>query len=212
MDAADEAGKSPVSPKDLALAYDCVVSAHWRGETEAATAIGTWFEAHWSDEAPPEPDDPPESTSILGGSGSGIRWYTRDEAVFGYVSRRHDGCYRVRTTESMPSLMASWDVLELEATRQPNADHLLRHTSASSDAALTTRDKRQPVSRRGSAPEAVPDGRDVRVLVEPDAVSRHASDNDAIVNLEPARPEGLVSVHLLDEPTGGKPSGVPPGG
>lgn len=125
MDEAHEAGKSPVSPRELALAYDRVVSAHWRGETEAATAFGTWFEAHWSDQAPPEPNDPPEGTSILGGAGSGIRWYARDEAVVGYVSRRSDGCYRVGMSEAVPAFKASWDILELEAARRPDADHLL---------------------------------------------------------------------------------------
>ena len=188
MNAAHQAETSPVNPRDLALAYDRVVSAHWRGETEAATAVGTWFEAHWSNQAPPEPEDPPEGTSILGGAGSGIRWYTRDEAVLGYVSRRDDGCYRVRTTEAMPSLMASWDVLELEATRQPDTDHLLRHTGASSDTALSTRDERQPAARPGSRQEDLPGTRQ-----------------------EPPRTEVIVAVRVLEESMEGEPSGVPPG-
>src|SRR3712207_6532380 len=148
MDAAREPGKSLVNPRDLALAYDRVVSAEWRGETEAATAIGTWFEAHWSDHAPPEPDAPPEGTSVLGGGGAGIRWYTCDEAVLGYVSRRDDGCYRVNTTETLPPLMTSWDILELEATRQPDADHLLQDSGMRSDTAYSTRDVRQPAALR----------------------------------------------------------------
>ena len=211
MNAAHEAGTSPVSPRDLALAYDRVVSAHWRGETEAATAIGTWFEAHWSDQAPPEPDEPPESTSFLGGAGSGIRWYTRDEAVLGYVSRRDDGCYRVRTTEAMPSLIASWDVLEREATRQPDADYLLRHTGASSDTAPATRGERQPGARLGSTQEDAPDRRDVHVLVGADVTSRHASEDDNVARQEPARTELLLAVHVREESTGSEPSGGPPG-
>jgi hypothetical protein len=211
MNAAYEAGTNPVSPRDLALAYDRVVSAHWRGETEAATAIGTWFEAHWSDQAPPEPDEPPEGTSFLGGAGSGIRWYTRDEAVLGYVSRRDDGCYRVRTTEAMPSLIASWDVLEREATRQPDADYLLRHTGTNSDTASPTRGERQPAVRPGRTREDVPDRRDIRVLVESEVTSRQASEDDNVARQEPARTEVLLAARVLEESTGSEPSGVPPG-
>jgi hypothetical protein len=164
MDQANEACSTPVSPREIALAYDRVVSAHWRGETEEATAVGTWFEAHWSDLAPPEPDDPPEGTSVLGDSGSGIRWYARDEVVVGYVSRRPDGCYRVPMREVMPPLRASWDILELEATRQPDGDHLLHQTSKS------------PVSvqsMRGEGElEVNSEDQRVRVLVEPESRAR----------------------------------------
>jgi hypothetical protein len=127
----DEVRKSAdplVSPRQIALTYDRVVSAHWRGETEIAIAFDEWFEAHWSDQAPPEPDAPPEGTSVLGDSGAGIRWYARDATVLGYVSRRPDGCYRVPMREALPALMASWDILELEAARQPDRDQLLRQT------------------------------------------------------------------------------------
>ena len=115
-----------VSPRELALTYDRVVSAHWRGETDTATTLDAWFEAHWSDQAPPEPDAPPEGTSVLGDSGAGIRWYARDEVVLGYVSRRPNGCYRVPMREAVPALMDSWDILELEAVRQPDTDLLVR--------------------------------------------------------------------------------------
>jgi len=125
MDETRETADPDVSPRQLALTYDRVVSAHWRGETDTAIALDTWFEAHWSDQAPPEPDAPPEGTSVLGDSGAGIRWYARDEAVLGYVSRRPDGCYRVRMREAVPAFMASWDILELEAVRQPDEDQLL---------------------------------------------------------------------------------------
>jgi hypothetical protein len=128
MDETRKATDSLVSPRQIALTYDRVVSAHWRGETDIATAFDEWFEAHWSDQAPPEPDAPPEGTSVLGDSGAGIRWYARDATVLGYVSRRPDGCYRVPMREALPALMASWDILELEAARQPDRDHLLRQT------------------------------------------------------------------------------------
>ncbi|MCC2628849.1 MAG: hypothetical protein K0S14_2499 [Thermomicrobiales bacterium] len=114
-----------ISPRQIALTYDRVVSAHWRGETDTATALDAWFEAHWSDQAPPEPDAPPEGTSVLGDSGAGIRWYERDEAVLGYVSRRPNGCYRVAVREAVPALRASWDILEVEAVRQPDTDRLI---------------------------------------------------------------------------------------
>jgi hypothetical protein len=125
MDEAGEFPDSEVSPKQIALTYDRVISAHWRGETDTATALDAWFEAHWSDQAPPEPDAPPEGTSVLGGSGAGIRWYARDEVVLGYVSRRPNGCYRVPMREAVPALKDSWDILELEAVRQLETDLLV---------------------------------------------------------------------------------------
>jgi hypothetical protein len=128
MDVAPETGDPHVSPRQIALTYDRVISAHWRGETDTAISLDAWFEAHWSDQAPPEPDAPPEGTSVLGDSGAGIRWYARDEVVLGYVSRRPNGCYRVPMREAMPALKASWDILQLEAVRQPDTD-LLVHDS-----------------------------------------------------------------------------------
>jgi hypothetical protein len=114
-----------VNPRQIALTYDRVISAHWRGETDTAAPLDSWFEAQWSDQAPPEPDAPPEGTSVLGDSGAGIRWYARDEAVLGYVSRRPNGCYRVPMREAVPALRASWDILQLEAVRQPDTDRLI---------------------------------------------------------------------------------------
>jgi hypothetical protein len=131
MDEAGEPANRMVSPRQIALTYDRVISAHWRGEIDTASALDAWFEAHWSDQAPPEPEAPPEGTSVLGDSGAGIRWYARDDVVLGYVSRRPDGCYRVPIQESVPSFQASWDLLELEAARRPDRDHLLHHTATS---------------------------------------------------------------------------------
>ena len=120
-----------VNPSQIALTYDRVISAHWRGETDTAAPLDSWFEAHWSDQAPPEPDAPPEGTSVLGDAGAGIRWYARDEAVLGYVSRRPNGCYRVPMREAVPALRASWDILQLEAVRQPDTDVLVRDSERS---------------------------------------------------------------------------------
>lgn len=214
MGEAHEAGKGPVSPRQLALDYDRVISAHWRGETEAATTFGTWFEAHWSDQAPPEPDDPPEGTSILGGAGSGIRWYARDEAVIGYVSRRPDGCYRVRMSEAVPSLTDSWDMPEREpglaAARQPDADHLLHHVGASPVTVQPTRGDRKPAASQWSLQHAVSHGQDPRVLAERDATDSQ-DEGDRLAGQEPAGMEVLVAGHVLEEPAGGEPSGVPTG-
>ena len=201
MAQADETGNKPVNPREVALAYDRVVSAHWRGETDEATSIGTWFEAHWSDQAPPEPDDPPEGTSILGGAGSGIRWYARDDVVLGYVSRRDDGCYRVRMSEAVPSLIASWDILEREATRQPDTDHLLRHTGASSVTAQSTREEREPAVGQRRPLDAVPNERDVRVLVEPDSRGKQNREGDGFSIQEPRPREVPVAVHVLEPAT-----------
>jgi len=131
MDEVREIAVRDVNPRQIALTYDRVVSAHWRGETDTATTLDAWFEAHWSDQAPPEPDAAPEGTSVLGDSGAGIRWYARDEAVLGYVSRRPNGCYRVPMRESVPTLRASWDVLQLEAVRQPDVDLRVRNSERS---------------------------------------------------------------------------------
>jgi hypothetical protein len=144
MDEARKTAVPLVSPRQVALTYDRVVSAHWRGETDIAIAFDEWFEAHWSDQAPPEPDAPPEGTSVLGDSGAGIRWYARDATVLGYVSRRPNGCYRVPMRETLPALMASWDVLELEAARQPNTDQLLPQTGTRPLPAQPTSNQREP--------------------------------------------------------------------
>jgi hypothetical protein len=148
MDEARDTADPLVSPKQVALTYDRVVSAHWRGETDTATAFDAWFEAHWSDQAPPEPDVPPEGTSVLGDSGAGIRWYTRDEVVLGYVSRRPDGCYRVPMRETLPAFMASWDILEREAARRPDMDHLLHQTGTSLPPAWSTCVEQEPAADR----------------------------------------------------------------
>lgn len=109
MDTAEEV--SALSVEELARVYDRFVSARWRGEDEVADAFATWFEAHWTGQAPPEPDDPPQGASVLGGSGAGIRWYARDDIVLGYVTGRTGGCYRVATGEEIPSLTTPWDAV-----------------------------------------------------------------------------------------------------
>jgi hypothetical protein len=189
MDKASESVDPLVSPRQIALTYDRVVSAHWRGETDMAAAFDTWFEAHWSEQAPPEPDTPPEGTSVLGDSGAGIRWYARDATVLGYVSRRPGGCYRVPMREALPSLMASWDILEFEAARQPDTDHLLRHT--------------------GTSP--LPASPDHGARSETDAAEQQVQDSEESVAQEPAASDMLVAVHILETTAAENPSGVAAG-
>jgi hypothetical protein len=189
MDEVRDSADPLVSPRQIALTYDRVVSAHWRGETDTATAFDAWFEAHWSDQAPPEPDAPPEGTSVLGDSGAGIRWYARDATVLGYLSRRPGGCYRVAMREALPALMASWDILELEATRQPDTDHLLRHT--------------------GTSP--LPASPDHRARSEPGAAEQQAQNSEGRPDPESTVSEMLVAVHVLETTAAETPSGVAAG-
>jgi hypothetical protein len=206
MDEARVTADPHVSPRQIALTYDRVVSAHWRGETDTATALDAWFEAHWSDQAPPEPDAPPEGTSVLGDSGAGIRWYTRDEAVLGYVSRRPDGCYRVPLREAVPALMASWDILEIEAVRQPDTDHLLRQTGTSTPPAQSTSGEREPpVSERRVR------GRGRGARGQPDTTVQHAKDREQSPGQDPAVSEMLVAVHIFEPAATEHPSGVAAG-
>jgi len=119
-----------LSPKLMAGVYDQFVAARWRGEDETADSFAVWFERHWTAEAPPEPDDPPEAASILGGAGLGIRWYVRDDIVLGYVADQGNGCYAVAVADMVPSLRAPWE-------RQPEPavadDHVLHVAGFSPD-------------------------------------------------------------------------------
>ncbi len=196
-----------VSPRQIALTYDRVVSAHWRGETDTATAFDAWFEAHWSDQAPPEPDAPPEGTSVLGDSGAGIRWYTRDEAVLGYISRRPDGCYRVPTREALPALMTSWDILEMEATRQPDTDRVLRHTGTSPLTARSASDRRKPAIDE----QRIQAEQERGALSEPDSPVQHARDSEGSAGQEPAVSGMLEGAHIFESTTAEDRSGITAG-
>jgi hypothetical protein len=204
MDQARKSADPLVSPRQIALTYDRVVSAHWRGETDTATAFDAWFEAHWSDQAPPEPDAPPDGTSVLGDSGAGIRWYARDAMVLGYVSRRPNGCYRVPMREALPALMASWDILELEAARQPDTDQLLQQTGTRLLRAQSPSNQREPAV----AGQRVQDRRD---RIGPDTTEQQAQNSARNAAQEPASPEMAVAVHIFDTTAAENPSGVAAG-
>jgi hypothetical protein len=107
----DTQGAPEVDPEQLARAFDRVIAAHWRGQDDVAVSGAAWFEAHWTGQAPPEPSEPPSAASVLAGAGSGIRWYAQDHVVFGYVSGRSDGCYRVSGDDEVPVLAAPWEIL-----------------------------------------------------------------------------------------------------
>jgi hypothetical protein len=189
MDKAQAAADPLASPRQIALTYDRVVSAHWRGETDTASALDAWFAAHWSNQAPPEPEAPPEGTSVLGDSGAGIRWYVCDDVVLGFVTRRPDGCYRVPMREAVPSLKASWDLLELEAARQPDSDYLLDHS--------------------GTHP--LPASLDHHPPSEPDAPEQRARKRTGRSAQEPGGSETVVTVHIMETTTAENPSGVADG-
>src|SRR3954454_18995485 len=104
-------GAPEVDPEQLARTFDRVIAAHWRGQDDVAVSGAAWFEAHWTRQAPPEPSEPPIAASVLAGAGSGIRWYAQDHVVFGYMSGRSDGCYRVTSDDPVPVLVAPWEVL-----------------------------------------------------------------------------------------------------
>ena len=99
-----------LTPRELALAYDRFVAARWRGEEGATEAFAVWLEAHWTGDAPPEPDDCPDAVSFLGGAGAGIRWYAAGGAVLGYVAGRQRGCYWVPLGAAPPPVRPPVDV------------------------------------------------------------------------------------------------------
>jgi hypothetical protein len=92
------------SPRQLALAYDRYASALWRGDEAEARAFAVWLEEYWVDEGPAELANHPCIVSILGGAGAGIRWYTRDKAIVGYVGSQRRGCYEVPVDAAPPPL------------------------------------------------------------------------------------------------------------
>lgn len=108
-------------PQGLARAYDAFIAARYRGDDATADAGTTWFEAHWTGQAPPEPDDPPDAASVLGAAGRGIRWYARGGLVLGYAGQA-GGCYRVAPDEAVPAPRDPWDPAPAP---RPDDDHLL---------------------------------------------------------------------------------------
>jgi hypothetical protein len=90
-----------LSPRALAVLYDLHLAAVWRGDA-SRSMFGDWLEARWCSGGPTEPEVAPDSVSVLGGAGAGIRWYTIGETVVGFVSGRPRGCYVVDREERPP--------------------------------------------------------------------------------------------------------------
>jgi hypothetical protein len=110
--------------------FDAFVAASWRGADASAAAGVAWFEAHWTGQAPPEPDEPPAAASLFGAAGHGIRWYARGDLLLGYAGRA-GGCYQVTPSELPPAVPDPW---ECEAVASPEEDRLLGDLRASSPA------------------------------------------------------------------------------
>jgi hypothetical protein len=78
-------------PESLARLYSEAVAARWRGEP--AAGFERWLEAYRSPEAAPEPNEPPQAVSLLGGMAA-VCWYRIGDAVVG-VARGRRGCWWV---------------------------------------------------------------------------------------------------------------------
>jgi hypothetical protein len=117
---------SSIGPQHLAQAYDAFIAARWRGDDACADAGTAWFEAHWSGQAPPEPEDPPEAASVLGAAGHGIRWYARGGLVLGYAGGQASGCYRIAEDEALPAAALPWR----SPLNDPPRDQVLNHAGA----------------------------------------------------------------------------------
>jgi hypothetical protein len=91
--------------------------------------------------------------------------------------------------EAVPSLKASWDLLELEAARQPDPDHLLHEIGT------------------GELPRSP----DHRALNEPDAAARQARESKGRSAQASADAESLVTVHVLETSAAKNSPGVAAG-
>ena len=96
-----------LTPQDLALAYDRHVAAFCREDVDAAMAFATWLAAFSVDGGPPEPVAYPDAISFLGGAGRGVRWYSVDTNIVGYLPDGPRGCYRVPASAVPPAVRSS---------------------------------------------------------------------------------------------------------
>jgi hypothetical protein len=90
-----------VTARQLARAYDLSVASIWRGERPETTMIG-WLGDFRVDDGFQEPESKPEAVSLLGGGGSGIRWYTTPAGVIGCTTGEPRVCYRVPLEADLP--------------------------------------------------------------------------------------------------------------
>ncbi len=95
-----------LSPRALAVLYDLHLAAVWRGQ-ESASDFGAWLDGRWWSGGLAEPDTPPDAVSVLGGAGTGIRWYVVGESILGFVGRRPRGCYVMGRDDVPPLALAA---------------------------------------------------------------------------------------------------------
>jgi hypothetical protein len=95
-----------ITPRQLARAYDLSVASLWRGDAPDEN-IFAWLGRFRVAEALPEPQTAPEAVSLLGGGGSGIRWYSTPTAVVGFATGHPAVCYRIPVDTALPTARAS---------------------------------------------------------------------------------------------------------
>jgi hypothetical protein len=107
-----------ITARQLARAYDLSVASLWRGEAPDESLIA-WLGRYRVAEAVPEPLTVPEAVSLLGGGGSGIRWYSTPTAVVGFATGHPAVCYRIPVDIELPSATrpaAQESILPVEIT------------------------------------------------------------------------------------------------
>jgi hypothetical protein len=95
-----------ITPRQLARAYDLSVASLWRGDAPDESLIA-WLGRFRVADSVPEPQTAPEAVSLLGGGGSGIRWYSTPTAVVGFATGHPAVCYRIPVESVLPSIAAS---------------------------------------------------------------------------------------------------------
>lgn len=91
-----------ITPRQLARAYDLAIAAHWRGD-DAGESFFAWLGSYRTAEVLTAPQAAPEALSLLGGGGSGIRWYSTPTAVLGFAAGHPCVCYRIPSDTDFPT-------------------------------------------------------------------------------------------------------------
>ncbi len=91
-----------ITARQLARAYDLSVASLWRGDAPDESLIA-WLGRYRTAEPVPEPQTAPEGVSLLGGGGSGIRWYSTPTAVIGFTAGHPPVCYRIPVDSELPA-------------------------------------------------------------------------------------------------------------
>ncbi|MEA2515785.1 MAG: hypothetical protein QOJ59_5274 [Thermomicrobiales bacterium] len=91
-----------ITARQLARAYDLSVASLWRGDAPDQSLIA-WLARYRVTDPLPEPQTTPEAVSLLGGGGSGIRWYSTPTAVVGFATGHPAVCYRIPIGSELPT-------------------------------------------------------------------------------------------------------------